>query len=45
MQLHLLSGGAAAAVVEAVQPAFEAETGCKITGTYSSVGEMRDQLL
>jgi molybdate transport system substrate-binding protein len=45
MQLHLLSGGAAAAVVEAVQPAFEVETGCKITGTYSAVGEMRDQLL
>lgn len=45
MQLHLLSGGAAAAVVQAVQPAFEADTGCQITGSYSAVGEMRDQLL
>jgi len=45
MQLHLLSGGAAAAVVRAVQPAFEADTGCQIVGTYSAVGDMRDQLL
>jgi len=45
MQLHLLSGGAAAAVVRAVQPAFEADTGCHIQGTYSAVGDMRDQLL
>lgn len=44
-QVNVLSGGAAAAVVEGVQTGFERETGCKINGTFSAVGQMRDQLV
>ena len=44
-QVHVLSGGAAAAVVREVQPGFERESGCKINGTFSAVGQMRDQLV
>jgi molybdate transport system substrate-binding protein len=43
--LRLLSGGAAHGLVEAVRPAFEAETGYHIDGTFSAVGAMRDRLL
>jgi molybdate transport system substrate-binding protein len=43
--VRVLSGGAAAAVVKAVQPRFEAETGARIEATYSAVGQMRDQLV
>ena len=45
MRLKILSGGAAAQAVRGVQEAFERETGCGIDGTFSAVGEMRDQLL
>jgi molybdate transport system substrate-binding protein len=43
--LKILSGGAAHGLVERIRPAFEAETGCKIDGTFSAVGAMRDRLL
>ena len=43
--MHVLSGGAAAAVVKAVQAEFEKNTGTSIHGTFSAVGQMRDQLV
>jgi molybdate transport system substrate-binding protein len=43
--MHVLSGGAAAAVVKAVQAEFETSTGSSIHGTFSAVGQMRDQLV
>jgi molybdate transport system substrate-binding protein len=43
--LRILSGGAAHGMVERIRPAFEAETRCKIDGTFSAVGAMRDKLL
>ena len=43
--MHVLSGGAAAAVVKAVQAEFEKVTGTSIHGTFSAVGQMRDQLI
>lgn len=43
--LRLLSGGAAQGLVEALRPAFEAETHCTIDGTFSAVGAMRDRLV
>lgn len=43
--MQVLSGGAAAAVVKAVQAEFERLTSSTIDGTFSAVGMMRDQLL
>jgi molybdate transport system substrate-binding protein len=43
--MQVLSGGAAAAVVKAVQAEFEKSTGTCIHGTFSAVGQMRDQLV
>ena len=43
--VNVLSGGAAAAVVKGVQAQFERETGSRINGTFSAVGEMRDKLV
>lgn len=43
--MHVLSGGAAAAVVQGVQAEFEQTTGSRIDGTFSAVGMMRDKLL
>jgi molybdate transport system substrate-binding protein len=43
--MHVLSGGAAAAVVKAVQTEFEKQTGSRIEGTFSAVGMMRDKLV
>ncbi|MGI9150803.1 MAG: substrate-binding domain-containing protein [Limnohabitans sp.] len=43
--MHVLSGGAAAAVVKAVQAEFEKATGAQVHGTFSAVGQMRDQLV
>ncbi len=43
--MHVLSGGAAAAVVKAVQPEFEASTGQTLEATFSAVGMMRDKLI
>jgi len=43
--LKILSGGAAQGLVEELRPAFEAETGCTIDGTFGAVGAMRAKLL
>ena len=43
--VNVLSGGAAAAVVKGVQAQFERETGSRINGSFSAVGEMRDKLV
>lgn len=43
--LHILSGGAAQALVARLQPAFEAKHGCRIAGTFGAVGLMKDKLL
>ncbi len=43
--MHVLSGGAAAAVVKGVQAEFEKTTGNQIHGTFSAVGMMRDKLV
>ena len=43
--MHVLSGGAAAAVVQGVQAEFEHIAGSRIDGTFSAVGMMRDKLL
>jgi molybdate transport system substrate-binding protein len=43
--LRILSGGATHGLVERIRPAFEAETGYRIDGTFSAVGAMRDKLL
>lgn len=44
-QLRILSGGAAQGLVEMLRPAFEAQTGCVIEGTFGAVGAMRARLL
>lgn len=44
-KLRLLSGGAAQGLVEALRPAFEAESDCAIEGTFGAVGAMRARLL
>jgi len=44
-RLHILSGGAARGLVEAMQVGFSAATGCAIDATYSAVGAMRDALV
>ena len=44
-KLRILSGGAAQGLVEALRPAFEAESGCTIDGTFGAVGAMRARLL
>ncbi len=41
----VLSGGAAQAVVTAVQPAFESSHGCRLVAEFGAVGTMRDRLL
>jgi len=43
--LKVLSGGAAHGLVESVRAAFERDLGCRIDGTFSAVGAMRDKLL
>jgi molybdate transport system substrate-binding protein len=43
--MHVLSGGAAAAVVKAVESEFTQRTGGRIEGTFSAVGQMRDKLV
>jgi molybdate transport system substrate-binding protein len=43
--LRVLSGGAAHGLIEKIRPAFEADSGCIIDGTFSAVGAMRDKLL
>lgn len=43
--MKVLSGGAAAAVVRAVQEEFQRRSGDTVDGTFSAVGAMRDSLL
>jgi molybdate transport system substrate-binding protein len=43
--LHILSGGAAQGLVTQLQPAFEAQHGCRIEGTFGAVGLMKDKLV
>lgn len=45
MQLHVLSGGAAQGLVQAVAAEFTSATGLDIAGTFGAVGAMRDKLL
>ena len=45
MHLNLLSGGAARGLVDAMQPAFMATTGCRVNATFSAVGAMQEKLL
>lgn len=43
--LHVLSGGAAQALVESLRDAFERASGHRIDGTFGAVGTVRDKLL
>ena len=45
LELKILSGGAAAGVVQGIQADFENKNDCKINGTFSAVGAMRDLVL
>ena len=45
MELHLLSGGAAAGLVEPLQAAFESAHACQLQATFSAVGAMKEKLL
>ena len=45
LELRILSGGAAAGVVNGIQANFEKKYQCKINGTFSAVGAMRDLVL
>jgi molybdate transport system substrate-binding protein len=45
MALHLLSGGAARGIVDALAPSFAAEAHVAIDGTFGAVGAMRQRLL
>ncbi len=45
MKLHILSGGAAAGLVQPLQAAFESQHACEIHATFSAVGAMKDKLL
>lgn len=45
LTLQVLSAGAAAAVVKAVQERFELRSGCTLQASFSAVVEMRDKLL
>ena len=45
LTLHVLSGGAAQAIVRAVEVDFRANTGTSVHGTFGAVGAMRERLL
>jgi len=45
IEIRVLSGGAAAGVVKGIQQDFEKKHQCKINGTFSAVGAMRDLVL
>ena len=45
MYLDLLSGGAAKGLVDTMQAAFTASTGCALRATFSAVGVMQQKLL
>ena len=42
--LHVLSGGAAQAIVRAIEEDFRAATGASVHGTFGAVGAMREKL-
>jgi molybdate transport system substrate-binding protein len=44
-RIAILSGGAAHGLVRALAPAFEAERGCEIGGSFGAVGAMRSKLI
>ena len=44
LTLHVLSGGAAQAVVLAIEEEFRAATGASVRGTFGAVGAMREKL-
>jgi molybdate transport system substrate-binding protein len=43
--LHVLSGGAAQAIVRAIEEDFRTATGASVHGTFGAVGAMREKLL
>ena len=43
--LHFLCAGAAQGVMRALQPAFEADHGCRLEGRFGAVGAMKEALL
>ena len=45
MDLYLLSGGAAAGLVHPLKAQFEAKHSCKLHGTFSAVGAMKEAML
>jgi len=45
MDVYLLSGGAAAGLVNPLKAEFEAQHGCSLHGTFSAVGAMKEALL
>ena len=45
MDVYLLSGGAAAGLVNPLKAEFEAQHGCTLHGTFSAVGAMKQALL
>jgi molybdate transport system substrate-binding protein len=45
MDVYLLSGGAAAGLVNPLRAAFEAKHACTLHGTFSAVGAMKEALL
>ncbi len=45
MDVYLLSGGAAAGLVNPLKAEFEAQHGCTLHGTFSAVGAMKEALL
>ena len=45
MDVYLLSGGAAAGLVNPLKAGFEAKHGCTLHGTFSAVGAMKEALL
>ena len=45
MKLSILSGGAAAGLVQGLQAQFEQQQACQIQATFSAVGAMRELLL
>ena len=45
MKIHVLSAGAAKGLVDAVQPAFTAQTGAELDASFSAVGAIQDRFL
>jgi molybdate transport system substrate-binding protein len=45
MTLRVFGGGAVQGLVAAIAPSFEADLGCRIDGSFSAVGAMRDRVV